>query len=244
MGEKVLTSPSGDFFPRGTLSNIFSFANIKIGSTFLIMCFFLVSIGFDINVFSFLKSCATYLFLIHFHSRKIHVLEKYSLINDAAAIPYSTISLLAFSQSDFLRGLDAALLIASLSLTGLALFSQRKYRKKIFSYALITSSSHSFYSLFIEYYRSSDFLSLINYIQIFLSIMLIIISALIFIRGNDTQNNIKKNLSATLSIGCFLILTQSKKTDFYWDSMIWSSLIWLFSLSSFMVIVGVGLVYC
>ena len=168
MGEKSSTSQSGGFFRRPHLNNTLSISSTNIGLTFLIMLLLLVFTGFDFNIFSLSKAFILYLFLLYFHSGKIHVLEKYSFVDETISVPCSTISLLAFSQSDFLRGLDVALLLTSLSLLGLALLSERNFQKNNFSFALIISASHSFYSLFIEIFRSPNFLSSINYIQIFL----------------------------------------------------------------------------
>ena len=127
---------------------------LKTSIIFLLTLFAILLFGFKVDTISLYKSILAYsimLFYLSSHMSKFSNQtygEMYSFLSLALA------SLLAFSESDFIRGLDAAFLILTVYVLSSAFLHENRDVKGTLITAFVISGSHSLYSIICLLYTS------------------------------------------------------------------------------------------
>lgn len=211
---------------------------LKTSIIFLLTLFAILLFGFKVDTISLYKSILAYSIMLFYSSSCMGKFSNQTYGEVYSFLSLALASLLAFSESDFIRGLDAAFLILTVYVLSSAFLHENRDVKGTLITAFVISGSHSLYSIIIENYRTTGFLSLINSILIILSIITLMSLIYVLNKEDGIQINSAKYGLLAIAISSFLVLTQSKKTDFYWDSMIWSTLIWATAASTFLCLLA------
>ena len=204
----------------------------------IVMTLVMGFLGFSFQPQSVILSIIFYFLLLLILNSELRVPNNIGIISIFCVISCALISSLAFSDSDYLRGFDASMLILSLLLIVLHFLFEEGDKQNLLMYSLFISISNSTYALLIENLRSSGFISLINQLQITITLFVLGYSIYIFNRGKLPLRFIYRSKLLAVGFGCLLVLLKSEKTDFNWDSPIWGVLIWIYSSCLFYWIIS------
>lgn len=205
---------------------------VKLLLVFLFANITLRIIGFQLGGWGILFSITVFYSAISFVLPEIQFENQ--LFKFAYTLLFSLISVLIFSDSDLMRGLDLGMLLFSICLASPILYSEQNSRLFLLRSAIAVSASQSIYSIFVEYLRNPGFLSLLNKTQILVTLALIIYFIYQNNKHSSTGFNFIRDIPLWISLGSLLVILKSKRTDFPWDSSIWQILVWSTSFFLFL----------